>query len=351
LDIVAVFQVRQSLQLDTLVVMPEVLVATPLKYTAVSRPYEFADGISIRELSPIRWDVSIVKGFISEREREDLANNQYWLCAAKEYAHVYGDVGNELYDAAHHAAMVLQIICPTGAKHIFLKFQQTSEGWDNIGSSHPKELCSTLLGRITHLEDQGLAHDFDGVYAGIRRAFAEKLVRLQNPVLLLEHGMQIGNVNLGSLMFVMALDMLFMAGEISPFMKRVGGFLGLDSFIFPPDSLMNRQTKTTVGEVLKDLYDLRNIIAHGQEIPKQPYREKHDLISTDGHRINHDDYYYAELMLESGLFMLATALRKIFTEGLFEDVAETEKWRLKMKVYEHRYKGADGPDAAKSRGR
>jgi hypothetical protein len=132
LDIVAVFHVRQSLQLDTLVVMPEVLVATPLKYTAVSRPYEFADGISIRELSPIRWDVSIVKGFISEREREDLANNQYWLCAAKEYAHVYGDVGNELYDAAHQAAMVLQIICPTGAKHIFLKFQQTSEGWDNI---------------------------------------------------------------------------------------------------------------------------------------------------------------------------------------------------------------------------
>jgi hypothetical protein len=224
---------RQSLQLDTLVAMPEVLVATPLKYSTVLSPYEFADRISIRELSPIRWDASIVKGFISERERGDLANTRYWLCAAKEYAHVYGDVGDELYYAAHHAAMALQIICPTGAKHIFLKFQQSSEGWDNIGSYHPKELCSTLLGRITYLEDQGLAY-FDAVYAGIRRAFAEKLVRLQNPVLLLEHGMQIGNVNLGSLMFVMALDMLFMAGEISPFMQRVGGFLGLDSFIFPP---------------------------------------------------------------------------------------------------------------------
>ena len=33
-----------------------------------------------------------------------------------------------------------------------------------------------------------------------------------------------------------------------------------------------------------------------------------------------------------------TALRKIFTVGLFEDVADPEKWRLKMKVYEHRYK-------------
>src|SRR5262249_49112016 len=144
---------------------------------------------------------------------------------------------------------------------------------------------------------------------------------------------------------------LFMAGEISPFVKRVGGFLGIDSLIFPQDSMMKYQPKTTAGEVLKDLYNLRNIIAHGQEVPKQPYREKYDLVSTDGYRINHDSYYYAELMLESGLFMLATALRRIFTEGLFEDVADPEKWRLKMRIYEHRYNNAGGPDGTKSRGR
>ena len=154
--------------------MHEVLVVTPLKFSAVSKPYEFTNGISIRELAPIRWDVSIVKGVVSEREREDLANTRYWLCAAKQYEHVLGDVGDELWDAARHAAMALQIICPTGAKHVFLKLQQTSEGWDNIGSNHPKELCSTLLGRITQLEHQGLSH-FDAVYEGIHRAFAEKL--------------------------------------------------------------------------------------------------------------------------------------------------------------------------------
>lgn len=330
--------------------MHKVLVVTPLKFSAVSKSYEFTNGISIRELSPIRWDVAIVKGFVSQREREDLANTRYWLCAAKEYEHGFADVGDELWDAAHHAAMALQIICPTGAKHVFLKLQQTPEGWDNIGSKHPKALCSTFLGRITHLEHQDLAH-FDAVYTGIQRAFAEKLVRIQNPILLLEHGMQIGNANLGTLMFVMGLDMLFMAGKISLFIQRLGGFLGLDSLIFPPDSLMKYQPTTTVREVLNGLYDLRNIIAHGQEIPKQPYREKHDLISTGGQRINHDDRYYAELMLESGLFMLTTALRKIFTEGLFEDVADPDKWRHKMKIYEHRCKETGGADAAKWGGR
>lgn len=114
---------------------------------------------------------------------------------------------------------------------------------------------------------------------------------------------------------------------------------------------MNYQPNTTVREVLHSLYDLRNFIAHGQEVPKKPYRERHDLVSTCGRRINQVDYYYANLMQESGLFMLTTALRKIFTEDLFEHVADPRGWRSMMKTFEHRYEGASGPDAANLRGR
>lgn len=154
-----------------------------------------------------------------------------------------------------------------------------------------------------------------------------------------------------ALMFVMGLDMLFMAGETDAFMKRLGGFLGVDSYVFPPDSIMNWQPNTTVRDVLKDLYDFRNIIAHGQEIPEHPYRQKCDLMSTDGDRINYDDYYRAELMLESSLFMLTTTLRRIFTEGLIEEVKNTAKWRSRMALYEHRYKDSNGPASVKTRGR
>jgi hypothetical protein len=331
--------------------MPEVLVATPLKHGSVSRPYEFADGISIRELSPILWDVSTVKGFISEDERAEIANARFWLCASQNYEHICGDVGNELYAKARYAAWAMQIICPSGAKHVFLKFQNTDTGYDNIGSEQPKQLCSTLIGRITVVERQGLEDHFDAVYAGVRRAFEEKVVRLQNPILLLEHGMQIGNVNLGALMFVMGLDMMFMAGEIDTFMKRAGGFLGLDSLIFPPDSILNRQPNTTVRDLLNDVYDFRNILAHGQEIPEKPYRQKKDLVSTTGERINVQDYYYAELMLEGSLFMLTRAVRQIFIDGLFEDVKDSDKWRNKLRLYEHRYKEAAGAEPTKVRGR
>ncbi len=298
----------------------------------------FGDGISIRELSPILWDISIAKAFISSHERDQLASTHYWLCASKEVEHVYGDVGDDLYPKAMYAMSALQIICPSGSINVFLKFAHTKEGYDNVGSKHPKELCSTLIGRITSLEDRGFAQDFEAVYSVVKRAFTEKIVRFQNPVLLLEHGMQIGNVNLGALMSVMALDMLMMAGEKVPFVERLGGFLGPQSYIFPPDSLMHRQPAVKVQEVLADLYAFRNIIAHGHEIPKSPYREKYDLLDDTGVRINHDNYYYAELMLESGLFLLTGALRKISVEGLFDDVRDEGKWRFKLRLYEHRWK-------------
>jgi hypothetical protein len=208
--------------------MPEMLLATPLNASHASRPYTFSDGISIRELSPILWDISIAKTFISEHEREELAKTRYWLSASKEVEYLPGDVGNDLYENAQQAMSALQILCPTGAKNIFLMFHNTEQGYDNIGSLRPKELCSTLLGRAIRLEQQGLEQDFDAIYRGVRRAFTEKIVRLQNPILLLGHGAQICNVTLGALMFVMALDMLFMAGEIGPFLRRVGGFFGLD---------------------------------------------------------------------------------------------------------------------------
>ena len=102
--------------------MPQVLVATPLNHSAVSRPYSFADGISIRELSPIRWDVAIIKSNVSALEQEELTTTKYWLCAEKDYEHVHGSVGDELLQPAHAAAMALQILCPNGAKHVFLKF-------------------------------------------------------------------------------------------------------------------------------------------------------------------------------------------------------------------------------------
>jgi hypothetical protein len=133
--------------------------------------------------------------------------------------------------------------------------------------------------------------------------------------------------------------------------RRVGGFLGVDSFVFPPVSSQNIQPSTVVREVLSDVYDFRNTIAHGLEIPKVPFRERCDVIATDGQRINYEDCCRIDLLLESALFMLTTCLRRMFVENLFDEVKDVEKWRLKMRLYAHRYKNSGGPAATRLRGR
>src|SRR5262249_23401466 len=125
--------------------MHEIIVATPLHHNVVDRPHTFGDGISIRKLSPILWEKATVKRYVSDDEREFMNSDRFWLCASKSVEFILPDTGDELYDKARNAAWALQILCPCGAKHAFLKFSKTSDGFDNIGAYRPKELCSTRL--------------------------------------------------------------------------------------------------------------------------------------------------------------------------------------------------------------
>jgi hypothetical protein len=334
--------------------MHEIIVATPLHHGVVDQPHTFDDGISIRKLSLILWDKATIKRYVSDDERDFMNKDRFWLCAARTVEYVLPDTGDEPYDKALHAAWALQVLCPCGAKHVFLKFGNTPEGFDNIGARRPKELCSTRLSFLYTLGDRGIGRDFDKVYTGVNHAFTEKIVRLQNPILLIEHGMQTGNAPLATLMFAMALDMLFMVGETTRFVSRIGGCLGLDSFIFAAYRLGyggTQQPDVRVRDVLDRVYSFRNIIAHGGEIPKVPYREHYTLKAVDGLAIVWDDFSYVQLLLDSTLSMLTTAVRSVFTEGWVDDAADKGAWKARMTLFEHRYKNAGGLAILKGTGR
>jgi hypothetical protein len=89
-------------------------------------------------VSQILWKISVAKAFISEHEREELANVKYWLCVARKAVFPLGDDGDDLYEKAQQAMSALQILCPSGAKNVFLKFAHTEQGYDNTGILAPK---------------------------------------------------------------------------------------------------------------------------------------------------------------------------------------------------------------------
>ena len=310
----------------------EVIVATPIR--GVKQPYQFANGLCVREINPIVWEQSIVKDFISEHDRHSLMETKYWLAVGKEVQDPTNE-GNDLCEKVHWAMYCVQIICPSGGKNLYLKFRHTPQGFDNIGSNHFPLLNNTIIGKITYLRHQRFAEDFDPVYEGVNKAFTEKIIRLQNPILLLEHGQQITNVPLSTLFWVMGLDMLFMAGgNIHQFEDRIKGFLGENTLIFPASSITGQQPSTRVKDVLHDLYELRSKLAHGLEIPKSPYRQNHILPDTNGSAflLGTVDYSYLNLMQESALFILCKSLRKIFTEQLVDTVKDESKWKSHLKV-------------------
>lgn len=191
-------------------------------------------------------------------------------------------------------------------------------------------MTSALMGRMAAVAEHELQVDFDVVFQGVNRAFDEKVVRLQNPVFLLEHGLQTNRVYLSTLMWVMALDMLYMAGEKGPFVERLAGFLSASTPIFPP--FFGLQPRLTIREILDDLYELRNIVAHGRQIPAKPFLDKFDIATTTGARMDGIAYSYAQVLMESGLFLLVKSLRKIMVNGLVDTVRDEAKWKQTMKI-------------------
>jgi len=213
---------------------------------------------------------------------------------------------------------------------MYLKFRETPEGFDNIGSHYPLQMKTTRMGRMAVLDEQTLENEFDKVYQGVNRAFDEMVVRLANPIVLLELGFQTAHPYLSTLVWVMGLDMLFMAGEKEVFVERVSGFLGASTWIFPV--LLNRQPALTVGEVLEDLFDLRNKVAHGQAIPEKPFLQKRDIADAGGARMNSEGYLYSQVLMDCALFLLAKSLRKIMLGKLIDVVKDEAKWKLKLKT-------------------
>ena len=65
-------------------------------------------------------------------------------------------------------------------------------------------------------------------------------------------------------------------------------------------------------------------------------------MTTEGRQVNYNPICRVDLMLEASMFLLTTALRRIFIEGLFDDLIDKATWRLKLNLFEHRYHDAGG---------
>jgi hypothetical protein len=191
--------------------------------------------------------------------------------------------------------------------------------------THPP-LDTTSWGKLTGLAGIDPT-EFSSVVEGVHDVMRSKRVRLRTALYLLETGLQSANRHVALLLWVAALDAVLMAGGAKKFAKRLSTLLGSDSFVFPAVE-PSGQPKYRVGEVAEDLYELRNTIAHGNEISRKFNKrigfQDCTKILLEGYD---SGYQYGFVLVESALFLLCAALRKVFVEKLIQTVAEPRAWR------------------------
>ncbi|MGD0923345.1 MAG: hypothetical protein ABSA70_16515 [Terriglobia bacterium] len=99
--------------------------------------------------------------------------------------------------------------------------------------------------------------------------------------------------------------------------SRIKWFIGRNTSIYGPGDISNllQDPHITVGQVVGDLYDMRNYVAHGDRIP-DPYFA--DILR---HGFNGGVKKW-EVLLEAASFIIRTSLLKILREGLLDHFAD-----------------------------
>jgi hypothetical protein len=98
---------------------------------------------------------------------------------------------------------------------------------------------------------------------------------------------------------------------------RIKWFIGQNTSIYAPGDLMDliRDPGITVGQIVDDLYDLRNFMAHGDRVPDPYFRD--DLrIGLDG------GVKRVEVLLEAASFIVRMSLLKILRDNLLMHFAD-----------------------------
>jgi len=124
----------------------------------------------------------------------------------------------------------------------------------------------------------------------------------------------------------MGLEGLLGAEKQAVFSRRLQKLLGSDTRIFPQDWAGRRPTYT-VADLAADMFEYRNLIAHGREI-LQKYRDPIDL-QFEPKELAYlaERWSRGELMIESIAFALLASLRKVITDGLAERIKDQRTWK------------------------
>jgi len=301
-----------------------------------SLPLQIVDSISVADVSNIVQETTfdiLSPMFYSKSEIDRLRSIRYALLRRFECEDSERPLEDEKSaDALYRLYLGLKVIRPTAGAFQVLHYDlsQTVPRLPR-GSRNNRETIVSDCERLNAIRWKDLE-----ALAKFAPSILESLKTPSSPIAQAIQSLEIGYradfVNVRHLLWVIGLDALFTSIEwenrgADVAVKRIENFLGRGFEIYPKMESFGFPSldKLTLGEVLTDVYEFRNNLAHGTW-PNKPWARKISRRSADGL----DDIYYTTVLSESASSILRGCLKNIFAEeqfvGMFND-------KTKMNAY------------------
>ena len=291
---------------------------------------KITEEISIRRLlPPERVVLESSHSLLQHHEIGESARDAYWICYPFENNHPSDNVRyRRRQDAAFklmlHVMYSVQILAPIGAANLLLLYERTRDGLILDSTQRRQAFIATVWARLCEVP-ASFQDEIPVVLSRLREAFQKPTLRLQIPVWLLEQGLSAPDRHIRILLWATGLDGITRSGGIAAFSERLCQLLGAGTLIFPP-SETNRRPKYRVADVVEDLYQLRNQMAHGLPFDER-FRKTRGFLAADDQPISDEfaNYRYDHVLEECAAFLLCNALREIFLRDRVFDV-QTMCW-------------------------
>jgi hypothetical protein len=295
----------------------------PYAVTSLTRDIRIIDKPTFNEENWSFWN-------LRRTEAEAVRDRTHWLCVERECDRVDRALMPKMAEDLRDAMLGLQLWAPIGWDGLILNCSRREEnGALTVERAQlPEAFAAPRWGQMLDLRMFDPAQ-LGTLVEGALVAAESRCAPVMNPFQFLELGFQMAmnHDRAGAVLWMMGLDGLLAAEKKEVFSRRLKKLLGEGTCILPTDCV-GRQLGYTVGGVAADMFDFRNVIAHGKEIP-QKYREPIMPSSQPG-MVPYsaaEEWSYGTLIIDCIAFALIAALRRVITEDLMPRIKDQRNWK------------------------
>jgi hypothetical protein len=299
-------------------------------------PAEIVPNITIEKVSPMfnERTFSLFRNMMGEHAMKDLDSIHYAIVHRFD-AGVYAidELGEQSVTLVNDIAACLRIIRPMREGAALVRGNLKDDGTIEIQSfDHPLSLLEVPpLQRTFGLRNKDI-RALQTLASEFQRAMHSSFWKFRMAVAFHEDGhFSVRAWKSRFLLWCSAVEAIFTSQNPNHQGSRVAKarikwFLGANTSIFAPGDIQSflRQEQYSVGDILDDLYEVRNYVAHGEKIPDRFF----DPSVTDYLGLNANECRLA--VLHDGLsFVIRASLLRILRDNLlhhFADGTESDKY-------------------------